>query len=338
MLQFQHMTNSMEMGGLSQKGEEKGDNMTTASILEKLSHNVETYEDFMRENALLEAFVDDIERNAPNGEVDTYSREFWQYYGSYIDKKTQEEYDLLAAAEMEQEEKELSFLARMKQEHALQEKKDQLNDYVFSGGTAGFSRAEHLVRLKQRTALHMAQKALSLDAETSTLLKKTFPLYNKIRLGYTVPRVDSIVLEQSSQETDRAKDELRSSDRFEEIRHFNEGILSVLNTIYDEVRFSFMNFRENYPQQASEIYPRYGRDYHNKSLIREMADVISQNFDPANVLTPEQLKFFESEGENGKAVVKKVIEAAAEASFLNNTGMSKLWRDSDGYSAVALSV
>jgi len=284
---------------------------------EEIEHfpQIETYEEFRQENGLLEHFVEQIAKNAPSGEIDIYSREFWDYYQKYVEQMWQEKY--------------LPMVDGIPEKYHPQ----PVKDFVFSGDTKCFRSNEHVARMKLRTVLNMIQKELGFDDKTLLLIQKGQPLYYRLDGGYGPKNVSDKVLETYWAEMKDARDALIKHPDFEKLSALNKQMIT-LNSLYLDVGHSFMY--GNFPS-AKEIKKQHNSTY-DTSMLREMADTLNEEFpiqDLESHLTSQDEKDFFSAH---SGILKKIVQGACEQAFIYNASptVSKVLGDANGYSSCRL--
>jgi len=315
---------------------------TLGIIYEKCSHVVETYEEFCENDILLEQFVDDIEKNAPNGEIDIYSREFWIYYRGYIEKKWNEEcFPLIEKLENEfidlrrlpMSKNETEDKDRYKHMDKLKNKIKAICGYIFSGGATCFLSSEHIQRLKQRTALNMAKKELNLDRDTLELLKQCFKSYR--RSNYSI-NISPQLLEEIEEKHNLAINRIKKDLNYNKVVEFN-ATLKSFDSLYHIIRFRLMNYGST--EMGKKILESNNQEW-SEDTLRKMADSLCQEY---NIQNDNQLYSSDKEALLlcRAEKVKKIITGSCEASVLSNLPskiIDRVCGDDNGYSSAVFEV
>ncbi len=150
---------------------------------------VETYEEFLQEDAKLERFLDRIEQISPGGKIDIFNPDFWPAYRAFTRKVWEEEY-LPSLGEIEEEYFKKSGSMRPsdteKEKQWVKDlvRREYLLDQAFSGGARIFGNDEHLARIKSRTLIHMAQARGDISADALQLLETSLPDYYRPEGAY----------------------------------------------------------------------------------------------------------------------------------------------------------
>lgn len=295
----------------SETSELTGEDYENASL-----SRIESYEKFLEENLKLESFVDSIEQNSPNGEIDIYNPEFWYSYRQFIEniwvtKGFPETNDI---------------------NHDNSEKIQKKIDYIFSGGASVFRGGEHIMRIKQRSLLHALSKK-GVSKEALEMLKDTFALYYRSG-GYGPKNMSKSVLEQSYLQRIKAIEKIDQSSELLKIKEICTEY-GMLHELYNNARRCYMYMGN---PTARVVIEKHNKSF-DENMLKECELAISATYsleDAKADFSTEMLDKLVEIEKRDPNLIKSVIDGGCATEFINQASkeVSKVIKDASGYTSL----
>ncbi|MEI7425462.1 MAG: hypothetical protein WCK16_00855 [Candidatus Moraniibacteriota bacterium] len=267
---------------------------------------VESYEKFLEENTKLESFVDHIEQNSPNGEINIYSPEFWYSYQKFIETVwTKEGLAQLNSKDYEDFEDYRHDSNKMRKPI----------DHVFSNGASIFRGNEHFNRIKQRSLLNTLNKN-GISTENLQTIKDSFAHYYRSDGGYGPKNISKSALEQSYLQRIEAVKKLNQSQELSKITEIWDEY-GLLDSLSSEVSTCFGGRNETpIIRKIREKHKNSFKEKKFKEIELAIVETITLNgLKDSFLLTKEYDKLIEIEKKDPN-LIKSAIAGTSALTFV----------------------